>query len=272
MLVPGRMVEPLARFLPRGNCRGLTATTTIRVLEVSRKSTRRVSYSLVEEVKLMSRNHHCVFVAGGTGYLGRPLIEQLRARGHQVRALVRKGSERKLPAGCQAVFGNALESDSYAAGIAPSDTFVELVGVSHPNPLKAEQFRSVDLPAGQGAVSAAMRAGVTHFVYVSVAQPAPVMKAYIQVRAECEQMIRVSGMNATILRPWYVLGPGHRWPYCLIPIYKLMELLPTTRDGARRLGLVSLQQMVHALVVAVDNPAQGVKIIEVPEIRAARGI
>jgi uncharacterized protein YbjT (DUF2867 family) len=222
-------------------------------------------------VKLMSRNH-CVFVAGGTGYLGRPLIEQLLARGHQVRALVREGSEAKIPAGCQAVLGNALESDSYAASIAPSDTFVELVGVSHPSPSKAEQFRNVDLLAGQGAVSAARQAGIRHFVYVSVAQPAPVMKAYIQVRAECEQMIRASGMNATILRPWYVLGPGHRWPYGLIPMYKFMELLPSTRNGARRLGLVSLKQMVHALAVAVDNPAQGVKIIEVPAIRAGRWI
>jgi hypothetical protein len=40
-------------------------------------------------------------------------------------------------------------------------------------------------------------------------------------------------MNATILRPWYVLGPGHQWPYLLLPMYKLMELLPSTREGAR---------------------------------------
>jgi uncharacterized protein YbjT (DUF2867 family) len=185
---------------------------------------------------------------------------------------VRKGSEGKLPTGCEVVFGNALENQSYAAGIAPSDTFVQLVGVSHPNPSKAAQFRSVDLVAGQGAISAATRAGVAHFVYVSVAQPAPVMKAYIQARAECEQIIHKSGMNATILRPWYVLGPGHRWPSCLVPMYKLMELLPNTRARARRLGLVTLQQMVHALMHAVENPAQGVRIVEVPEIRAARGI
>jgi uncharacterized protein YbjT (DUF2867 family) len=218
----------------------------------------------------MSGNQQHIFVAGGTGYLGRPLIEQLLARGHQIRALVREGSEGKLPAGSQTVIGNALESDSYAAQVATADTFVQLVGVPHPNPSKAAQFRSVDLVAGQGAVSSAMRAGVKHFVYLSVAQPAPVMKAYIQVRAECEQMIRNSGMNATILRPWYVLGPGHSWPYCLIPMYKLMEVLPNTRDGARRLGLVTLKQMVRALVSAVENPAQGIKVVEVPEIRAAR--
>ena len=80
-------------------------------------------------------------------------------------------------------------------------------------------------------------------------------------------MIRQSGMHATILRPWYVLGPGHRWPYFLLPAYKLMELLPQTREGARRLGLVTLDQMSQALVASVENPLPGVRIVEVPEIR-----
>jgi hypothetical protein len=30
-------------------------------------------------------------------------------------------------------------------------------------------------------------------------------------------MIGQSGLNTTILRPWYVLGPGHYWPYLLKP-------------------------------------------------------
>jgi uncharacterized protein YbjT (DUF2867 family) len=93
------------------------------------------------------------------------------------------------------------------------------------------------------------------------------MKAYTQVRAECEAMIRQSGMNATILRPWYVLGPGHRWPYLLLPMYKIMEWLPATRPGAIRLGLVTLEQMCQALVRAVETPAKGVRIVEVAQIR-----
>ena len=103
---------------------------------------------------------------------------------------------------------------------------MQLVGVSHPSPTKAAEFRNIDLASGQSAVDAAKSAGVRHFVYISVAHPAPMMKAYIEVRVQCEALIRQSGMDATILRPWYVLGPGHRWPYSLIPIYKLMELLP----------------------------------------------
>src|SRR5579862_7827194 len=68
-----------------------------------------------------------VFVTGGTGYVGRPLIKLLVERGHQVQALVRPGSEGKVPAGCQAVQGDALDGKSYAAKIAPADTFVQLV-------------------------------------------------------------------------------------------------------------------------------------------------
>jgi len=216
---------------------------------------------------------HKIFITGGTGYMGRRLVAELLKRGHSVRALVRKGSEGKLPPGCAAVAGDALVKESYArevrAADAPADTFVQLVGVSHPNPSKADEFRAVDLASARAAVSAAVEAGIQHFVYVSVAQPAPVMKAYVAVRGECEEIIRKSGLNATILRPWYVLGPGHRWPYLLVPLYWLFERLPGTRESARRLGLVSIDQMVRALVGAVEHPCQGIRILGVPDIRQA---
>ena len=93
------------------------------------------------------------------------------------------------------------------------------------------------------------------------------MKFYIAVRAEAERMIRASGMNATILRPWYVLGPGRRWPLILKPLYWLMERVPSTRESAQRLGLVTIEQMVGALVRSVETPAQRVRILGVPEIR-----
>src|SRR5439155_1687005 len=173
--------------------------------------------------------------------------------------------------GRTAVLGDALDANSYSAQVRPADTFVQLVGVSHPNPSKAAEFRNVDLVSAKEAIRAARQAGTNHFVYLSVAQPAPMMKAYIAVRAECEDSLRESGMNATILRPWYVLGPGHRWPYALLPFYKFMELLPATREGATRLGLVTLDQMVRALLSAVENPPNGVLIVQVHEIRSASG-
>jgi nucleoside-diphosphate-sugar epimerase len=219
----------------------------------------------------MAERNLSLFVTGGTGYIGTPLIRALVERGHQVRALVRPGSEKKLPPGAEAVPGNALDSSSYAARIQPSHTFVQLVGVSHPSPSKAAEFQAIDRASALGAIAAARQAGVQHFVYLSVAQPAPVMESYQSVRAECETALRESRanetMNVTIVRPWYVLGPGHRWPYVLLPMYWICERIPSTRNGARRLGLVTLVQMTQTLVSAVENASVGVRFIEVPQIR-----
>jgi uncharacterized protein YbjT (DUF2867 family) len=96
------------------------------------------------------------------------------------------------------------------------------------------------------------------------------MHAYIAARAECETAIEAAGLNATILRPWYVLGPGHRWPYLLLPLYKLAEIFSSTREGAQRLGLVTLEQMITALTFAVENPVRRIRVLTVPEIRAAQ--
>jgi uncharacterized protein YbjT (DUF2867 family) len=208
-----------------------------------------------------------VFVTGGTGYIGSRLIPALLQRGARVRVLVRPGSEKKLPSGAEGIAGDPLQMDSYASSIPPADTFVHLVGVPHPSPAKAAQFRAVDLVSIEVATKAAVDAGVRHFVYLSVAHPAPVMKAFIEVRSQGEQLIRASGMNATFVRPWYVLGPGHRWAYAMLPFYWLAERLPQFQQSARRLGLVTIQEMVDTLVWSIENPAQGIRVAGVPEIR-----
>ncbi len=227
---------------------------------------------LLLKVKQLPRcaDQRRVFITGGTGYLGSSLVPALLERGHRVRGLVRPTSKGNLPSGCEVVSGDALDANTYKHLIRPADTFIHLVGVPRPSPAKAADFRATDLVAGREAINAAAELGIAHFVYLSVAHPAPMMKAYIAVRAECEALIEQRRLNATVLRPWYVLGPGHKWPYLLLPIYKVMELLPFTRAGALRLGLVTLEQMVMALVQAVESPVQGLRIVGVPEIRTAQ--
>ena len=143
-----------------------------------------------------------------------------------------------------------------------------LVGTPHPNPAKAAEFQRVDLASIKAAVLAARQAGVRHFVYVSVAHPARVMREYMAVRQQGESLIQASGITATILRPWYVLGPGHRWPYALLPVYAILRRLPATRQGAERLGLLTRSTMIAAPVRAIEAPPTGgVRILEVPDIR-----
>ena len=210
-----------------------------------------------------------VFLTGGTGYMGSRLAPRLARGGCRVRMLVRSRPE-NIVGGVECVVGDPLDPASVAARVGEPGVFVHLVGVAHPSPSKAREFREIDLKSLRASVAAAVASGANpHFVFVSVAHPAPVMRAYVEIRRECEAIIRESGLGATILRPWYVTGPGHRWPLVLKPFYWLAERFPATREGARRLGLVTISNMLDALEWAALHPAPGVRVLDARSIQTA---
>ena len=211
-----------------------------------------------------------VLLTGGTGYIGRRLIPQLVTRGHLVRAVVRPGSEGKVPAGAEIIVGDVKSRESVGPHVSRETIVVHLVGTPHPSPSKAAEFEALDYVAAHECIAAAKAGGAKHFVYVSVAHPAPIMRAYIDVRTRVEAELRESGLSHTIIRPWYVLGPGHRWAYVLLPMYWLMGAIPTTRDSAQRLGLVTIAQMVDTLTWAVDTAGAESRVLNVPDIRRSR--
>lgn len=172
--------------------------------------------------------------------------------------------------------GDALDATTFAERVVGCDTFLQLVGTPHPSPSKAAEFEKVDFVSARESVRAAAGANVSHFIYLSVAQSASVMRAYVDVRMRGEALVReclASGelQSATFVRPWYVLGPGHRWPYALVPLYWLMEAIPSTREKARALGLVTLAQMVRALVDCVENPPSRERVVSVSQIKGGLG-
>ncbi len=209
-----------------------------------------------------------IFITGGTGYIGTRFIKTLLEKGYEVKALVRKGSENKLPKGAIPVMANAFDASTFQDAIPKNSIFIQLLGVSHPGPKKKEFFKSIDLASVKASATAAKYAGVNHFVYVSVAQtPTKIMKDYQECRAAGEAAIIDAGLSASFIRPWYVIGPNHYWPLLFQPLFKVLELIPSTSQKVKALRLVYLKQMLNALMFAAENPVNGTRIIEIDEIR-----
>ena len=207
-----------------------------------------------------------IFVSGGTGFIGQAAIAELSRRGHHVTALARPGSQAKLPEDVEITLGDALDASTF--NCFNTNTFIHLVGTPHPAPWQRDQFEAVDLRSLQESVEVATRCRIRNFIYLSVAQPAPVMQAYWKVRAQCERILAATGMRATFLRPWYVLGPGRSWPNALKPLYAAAERVSCLQKGAQRLGLVTLEEMAAAIAWSVEHPpGPSPRILDVPEIR-----
>jgi len=209
-----------------------------------------------------------ILITGVSGYIGRALAEFLFNRGHSVTGLVRPGRALSLTSGIQLIEGDALNENDVRTAGAGCDTLVHLVGARHPAPWKQQQFESIDAVSLQATAAAAKALGNPHVIYVSVAHPAPAMRGYIAIRESCERELARLRIRRTIVRPWYVLGPGHRWPFVLKPLYALAERIPSTRDTALRLGLVTHREMIGTLAWAVEHPSDDVRVLEVSQIRA----
>ena len=211
-----------------------------------------------------------IFITGGTGYIGKRLVKQLLQRGHQVKVLVRKGSENKVPTGAEAIVANPFDANTFKQSIPKESVFVQLLGVSHPSPKKANQFKEIDLRCVKASADAADSAGVSHFVYISVAMaPSKLMAAYQAVRKEGEEYCRGKEFDCVFIRPWYVLGPGHWWPVILFPFYGLAEIIPSLRKQARTKALVTIGQMFNALINAIEEVPSQLRIFEIRDIRRA---
>jgi len=211
-----------------------------------------------------------IFITGGTGYIGSRLIKKLLEKNYRVIALVRKGSEHKIPAGVHVVVGNPFDERTFREEIPPGSIFIQLLGVSHPSPKKAKLFQEIDLKSVKASANAAVYAGVSHFIYISVAMSeSGLMRSYQDVRKEGEEYCLNKELNCTFIRPWYVVGPGHWWPALLLPLYGISEIIPSLKQKARSKALVTIHQMLRTLVMAVEQKPKHRSVMEIRNIRRA---
>jgi uncharacterized protein YbjT (DUF2867 family) len=214
-----------------------------------------------------------VFITGATGYIGKRLTKQLLNRGHRVFALARKGSEHKVAKGAEIIIADPFDPGSFQSSVPNNAVFVQLLGVSHPSPKKAKQFREIDLRSVKASADAATIAGASHFVYISVAMaPSKLMVAYQAVRQEGEAYCKSRNLSCSFIRPWYVLGPGHYWPLLLLPLYGLAEIVPSWRQKARGMALVTLGQLLRTLISVIESEPIPIRILNAKEIRNSKSL
>ncbi len=211
-----------------------------------------------------------VFITGATGYIGKQLTKLLLQRGHKVIALVRKGSEHKVITGAEVVIADPFDPNSFQSFIPKEAVFVQLLGVAHPSPKKARQFKEIDLRSVRASVDAAAIAEVSHFIYISVAMaPSKIMAAYQSVRKEGEEYSKRQKNELQFYQALVCNGSGSLLACFIIAVYGIAELVPAWRKKARAMALVTIHQMLRTLIKVVEADPVPLRIIEVKQIRSS---
>jgi uncharacterized protein YbjT (DUF2867 family) len=189
-------------------------------------------------------------VTGGAAQLGRPTVCSLRAAGHDVRVLRRRGA-------AGALGGDLVTGRGIAAAVTGVHTVVHL----------ASTHSARDVDASRVLVSAASAAGVTHLVYISIVGVDDIPLPYYRAKAAAERVIAGSGLPHSILRATQF----HPFVERLFSAQR--ALLPVTLVPASTLQPIAVEEVAARLVeLATGSPAGRVADIGGPEQLTGRDL
>ena len=202
-------------------------------------------------------------VFGGSGFIGRYVVQDLARDDWQVRAAVRRPDEALFlkTAGVVGqitpVAANVRDRASIAQAIAGADAVINLVGILHEG--GRQRFQAVHVEGARMIAEEAARAGARHLVHVSAIGADPnSASAYARTKGEGEAAVRLAFPGATILRPSIVFGPEDGFFNRFAQMSMLSPALPLIGGGRTRFQPVYVGDVAEAAVRAIDNrEAQG---------------
>lgn len=151
-----------------------------------------------------------VLVAGGTGFIGSNLCEELLDRGHRVTALSRTSDDSAVPDGVDLAVGDVTAFDSIAEIVADHDAVVNLVSLSplYQSP-RGTNHDEVHRGGTENLVRAAETGDADRFLQISgLGADTDGPTAYIRAKGRAEEIVRASSLDWTIVRPAVVFGEG----------------------------------------------------------------
>lgn len=198
-------------------------------------------------------------IFGGSGFIGRYIVQRLAERGWILRIAVRRpdGALFLKPMGdvgqITPIGANIRHDASVAAAVAGVDYVVNLVGVLYES--GPQRFAAVHAEGAGRVAVAAKAAGVRRLLHVSALGADPQSPSlYARTKAEGEAAIRAGFPEAVILRPSIVFGPEDDFFNRFAGMARLSPVLPLIGGGRTRFQPVYVGNVADAAARILAAP------------------
>lgn len=225
--------------------------------------------------------HLSVLVAGGSGFIGCHVVEELARIGRRVvvptRRLERAKHLQVLPT-VEVVLADLYDDKQLHDLVREVDAVINLVGILHSRPPQGNapygpdfSHAHVELPKRLAAACAAE--GVHRFIHISALgadQNAPSMYLRSKAAGEAAALSQPT-VATTIFRPSVVFGGHDHFLNLFASLQKHFPVMPLACPGAK-FQPVYVEDVAHAIVQALDDMRTAGKVIELagPKIYTLR--
>ena len=198
-----------------------------------------------------------VTVIGGSGFLGRRIVNRLLERNYSVRAVsrhperVRRHFSSQLTAP-EAIKADVLDAAQVSAAIAGSHAVVNAVSlyVEHGE----QTFERVHVKGAADLASASLQSGVRQFVQISgIGSDSRSTSPYIKARGRGEEVVRKAFSGAFVVRPAVMTGPDDAFLTTLLRLVRLLPVYPLFGDGSTRLQPVYVEDVAEGVARLIDG-------------------
>ena len=198
-----------------------------------------------------------IAVIGGSGFVGRHVVQALARDGHRIRVGVR-GVERAsflkpmgVPGQVVPMQANIRFPESLDAVVAGADVVINLVGILQE--AGPQKFSALQAEGARAVAKAARDAGATQFIQLSaIGADADSDADYARTKAEGEQAVLEQYPDAVILRPSIVVGPEDQFFNRFAAMARLSPVLPVV-SAQTRFQPVFVGDVAKAVKLAVDD-------------------
>ncbi|MCG8369881.1 MAG: NAD(P)H-binding protein [Proteobacteria bacterium] len=219
-----------------------------------------------------------VAIIGGTGFVGRYVVDALVDAGHRVTVLVRPGSEGKLqPQDCvRRVAGDLADRAALRETLGGAGAVVYNVGLLREFPRRDITFEAAQFRGVADTVAAARERGVSRLLLMSAIGVKDPGTAYQSTKRRAELHALAGGLDVTVLRPSVVFGDPRGAMEFATQLQRDMVKppVPAVAFPGVRLSPVFVEDVAAALVAALADDATIGETLELagPEVLSWRQI
>lgn len=200
---------------------------------------------------MVATDPQTITVFGGTGFVGRRIVQHLRSHGFSVRIASRHPDQGyALPAAddpqLQFVETNVHDERSIADALAGAYGVVNSVSLYVER--GPETFHSIHVEAARCVAVQAQKAGVKRLVHLSgIGADAASPSRYIRARGEGELAVRDAFVEATFIRPAVMFGPDDAFLVVILKLLGQLPIYPMFGRGVTRLQPAYVEDVADAI-------------------------